>query len=142
MTCVAAKSSLYFIFLYFSRLCAYNTKLLKTYLNFDSRVPPLLCFLKTWLRSQGITASHLNNYSLSLMLIYALQNTTPPVLPCLQSPGSWPLNMAWYGERGFVPRKEEAMFIDGWKVDVVDSNSLLPSNNTSSLGTSITEYFY
>ena len=31
-------------------------------------------------------------------------------------------------------RKHEALYIDGWKTDFVNPNSLLPSKNTSSIG--------
>ena len=82
----------------------------------------------------GFKRTQINNYSLSLMLIYALQKTSPPVLPCLQDPRGWPLNMEWYGGTGFMLRKQEALYIDGWNADFVNPNSLLPSKNTSSIG--------
>ncbi|XP_019863494.1 PREDICTED: speckle targeted PIP5K1A-regulated poly(A) polymerase-like, partial [Amphimedon queenslandica] len=127
------------------RLGPYNSKLLKAYLNFDKRVSPLLYLLKSWLRTCGVMGfkrTQINNYSLSLMLIYALQKTSPPVLPCFQDPKTWPLNMEWYGGAGFMLRKHEAEYIDGWKVDFVNPNSLLPSKNTSSIAELAHHFFH
>ncbi|XP_019853366.1 PREDICTED: speckle targeted PIP5K1A-regulated poly(A) polymerase-like [Amphimedon queenslandica] len=126
------------------RLGPYNSKLLKAYLNFDKRVSPLLYLLKSWLRICGVMGfkrTQINNYSLSLMLIYALQKTSPPVLPCFQDPRTWPLNMEWYGRAGFMLRKHEAEYIDGWKVDFVNPNSLLPSKNSSSIAELARHFF-
>lgn len=44
-------------------------------------------FLKWWAKSVGIIGAsfgYLSSYALTLMIIAFLQNTQPPVLPCLQ----------------------------------------------------------
>ena len=68
------------------------------------------------------------------MVIYALQKTTPPVLPSLQSPGPWPRNMEWYGRRGFhVTEEMRAVKVEGWDGEFLNPSLLLTSENNMSL---------
>ena len=79
----------------------------------------------------GHSRSLLNNYSLTLMLIAALQSTSPAVLPSLQSPAPWPKNMEWY-----LTHSEEMsspLMIDGWNARYCEPGSLKPSENTDTL---------
>ena len=73
------------------------------------------------------------------MLIYSLQKTTPPILPSLQSPGPWHRNMEWYKEKGFVHGESEGydVMVDGWNLKYICPESLLISENTSTLGKSL-----
>lgn len=121
------------------RLGPHNTRLLKSYLQFDRRVVPLLLVLRLWVRGcgiMGIGRTQLNNYSLTLMLISALQSTSPPVLPCLQNPIGWPRNMEWYERQGFSDHSVELapVMANGWNVQFCNSSALKPSKNTASLG--------
>lgn len=64
-----------------------NTRLIKLYMDLDSRVKPLAFALKVWCKSRAISHPKdgtLSSYSYTLMLIHFLQRTWPPVLPNLQ----------------------------------------------------------
>ena len=117
--------------LYYS-LGPFNTRLVKAYCEFDSRVPELITAVKIWTRSKGIQRTLLNSYALSLMVIYSLQRCSPPVLPCLQDPGAWPRNMQWCGET--VENEVDQQITVPWNTSFTTPGSLLPSTNTESIG--------
>ncbi|GFT94241.1 poly(A) RNA polymerase, mitochondrial [Nephila pilipes] len=60
-----------------------NTKLLYLFFKMDKRVPPLLMTLRYWAKHLEITGKGLsfNTYTISLMVIFFLQNRNPPILP-------------------------------------------------------------
>ena len=60
----------------------------------------------------------------------------PPILPSLQSPGPWNVNMSWYSEREIDAKSMGVsdLVIDGWRAGFLDPHSLMPSLNTASLG--------
>ncbi|CEL91600.1 unnamed protein product [Vitrella brassicaformis CCMP3155] len=64
-----------------------NTMLIRTYCDCDiyGRVKHMGRFVKEWARLSGLTGTLdlLKGYGLSLMVIYFLQNTVPPILPNL-----------------------------------------------------------
>ena len=120
------------------RLGPYNTRLLRAYYEFDARVATLVPILRMWFRFIGIPRSQLNSYCISLMLIYALQHATPPVLPCLQNPGSWPKNMEWFATHGFtMTARSTPLIVDGWRCDFDPPGYLLPNQNTATASKSI-----
>ena len=116
------------------RLGPANTRLMQAYSRFDDRFSLLVPFVRLWVKYSGTPRTQLNNYAVSMMLIYSLQRCQPPVLPCLQSPGSWPKNMAWYGKHGFASSLKTSFIIGPWKCDFVPPESLLPSTNTQTPG--------
>lgn len=121
-----------------SRLGPCNTQLMKAYYDFNPSLSFLVPVVRMWARFIGLTRISLNNYAISLLLIYALQHTTPPVLPCLQNPEVWPRNMEWFAARGFAAIAEGVgqgrITPGGWKCEFTAPSSLMPSKNTASLG--------
>ena len=124
----------FYIILY--RLGLHNTHLLKSYLHFDPRVLPCLFILRWWIRSCGISRTQINSYCLALLLVYSLQRMDPPILPSLQSPGPWSVNMSWYSEQEINAKSTgmSDLIIDGWRAGFIDPRSLMPSSNAASLG--------
>lgn len=128
----------FYCFSCYFRLGPCNTRLMQAYYNFDARIPLLVPIVRLWMKVIGPPRSQINNYAVSLMLIYALQRCSPPVLPCLQNPGAWPKNMSWFAEKGFSvssKRKEESIVVGRWRCEFTPPQSLLPSANTESPGT-------
>ncbi|KAG0204573.1 hypothetical protein BGX28_003544 [Mortierella sp. GBA30] len=69
------------------RLAIHNSKLIKTYEAIDTRVQVVWFSLKHLAKKFKILSAKdgfLSSYALTMMLITYLQNTVPPVLPCLQ----------------------------------------------------------
>ena len=69
-------------------LAAFNSRLLKTYCSIDRRCFILGHALKSLTKMAGIADASrgtLSSYSYLIMLIFFLQQTSPPVLPCLQT---------------------------------------------------------
>lgn len=63
-----------------------NSNLIFTYTQIDQRFHIMNVFLKWWAKSVqiiGAAYGFLSSYALTLMIIAFLQNTEPPVLPCL-----------------------------------------------------------
>lgn len=120
------------------RLGPCNTQLMRAYYDFDPRLALLIPTVRMWARSAGLSRASLNNYAVSLLLIYALQHATPPVLPCLQNPGAWPRNMDWFATRGFTAAADGVsqgrVSPGGWNCGFTPPGSLVPSCNTASAG--------
>lgn len=113
------------------RLGPLNSCLMRSYSEFDSRLVPVIRTVKLWMR--WATKRKVNSYAVSLMVIYSLQRTTPPVLPCLQNVGAWPRNMEWFKVHPVRDRKSHVT--DGpWSCDFEPVGSLLPCSNTSTVG--------
>jgi len=71
-------------------LAIHNSQLIAAYCELDPRVRPLLFLIKHWAKQRRINDPYrgtLSSYAYSLLLIHYLQNTSPPVLPCLQALG-------------------------------------------------------
>ena len=125
-----------------------NTRLMQAYSQFDDRFALLVPFVRLWVKhigsrhsSSGRYRFNLTSYGVSLMLIYSLQHCTPPVLPCLQSPGAWPKNMDRFSKDGFLQQQKQLLqqypqlTVGPWLCDFVPPDSLQPSTNTQTPGT-------
>lgn len=67
-----------------SSLALRNTELIRLFVTSDERVRHLVYVVRHWAKVAGVTgcgASGLTNYALTLIVIFYLQNTEPPVLP-------------------------------------------------------------
>ena len=111
------------------RLALCNSLLLKKYSQFDNRLAPLVSIVCAMIRSSGINGRIFSSYSISLMVIYALQHCSPPILPCLQDIGDWPLTTATASELT-VPYSQ----VDGWSFSFHPIENMQPSSNQLSLG--------
>ena len=78
-----------------------------------------------------VTQRRVNSYAVSLMVIHALQATTPPVLPCLQDLGPWPRNMDWFKQ---YHTPSDHVTSGPWSCDFVPAASLISSSNTDGVG--------
>ena len=119
---------------------------MQAYSQFDERFALLVPFVRLWVKHIGSRRSsnryrfNLTSYAVSLMLIYCLQRCSPPVLPCLQSPGTWPKNMDWFSKHGFRQQQWQQrlqLTVGPWSCDFVPPDSLLPSTNTQTPGISV-----
>ena len=63
------------------------------------------------------------------MVIYALQHCTPPVLPCVQDTGDWPLTTATASELTILDES-----VEGWLFSFHPIENLQPSPNQLGLG--------
>lgn len=68
------------------RLALQNTRLLQTFSLYDARIKPLVYAIRYWAKLKGIAgnpqaSNRLSSYALTMLVIYYLMNTTPPVLP-------------------------------------------------------------
>ncbi|KAL5478122.1 hypothetical protein EMCRGX_G025003 [Ephydatia muelleri] len=124
-----------------NRLGPYNTRLIRAYCEFDARFYTVLSSLRLWMRVTGIKRAQLHNYALTLMLIQALQCADPPVLPCLQDPGAWPVNMAWFAQ-GFAPTTNRPTAVGGWHCSFTPPGSLMHSKNTQSPAILLAHFFH
>ncbi|XP_064594868.1 speckle targeted PIP5K1A-regulated poly(A) polymerase-like [Liolophura sinensis] len=89
-----------------NRLGLQNTKLLKFFCNVDPRVRPLVFALRYWgklkeVSTNPVSGPRLTNYALSLLVVFFLQNTQPPVLPTM-------------AELEVLPENTSRTMIDGW----------------------------
>jgi len=70
-----------------NRLGSFNSQLMATYCRIDKRVAGLVQHVKQWAQSfdlMGNSDGHLTSYGYSLMTIFFLMYTKPPVVPNLQ----------------------------------------------------------
>lgn len=107
-----------------------NSRLMRAYAEFDSRVVPVIRAARLWMR--WALKRNVNSYAVSLMVIYSLQRTTPPVLPCLQDIGAWPRNMEWF-KLSSISNKD-SVTIGPWLFKFEPIGALLPSTNTATVG--------
>ncbi|XP_048579309.1 uncharacterized protein LOC5521762 isoform X2 [Nematostella vectensis] len=117
-----------------NRLGMENTKLLRCYLSLDPRVKQLITVARAWARAAGLSrdrGGHLSNYALTLMAVYFLQITSPPVIPSLQCINKWLLLSSSTTPAHENCNCEQAKFIDGWDCSYFDDVTRVSSSENS-----------
>ncbi|XP_036117330.1 terminal uridylyltransferase 7 [Molossus molossus] len=113
----------------YNTLALHNTRLLSAYSAIDPRVKYLCYTMKVFTKMCDIgdaSRGSLSSYAYTLMVLYFLQQRTPPVIPVLQE--------IYKGE------KKPEIFVDGWNIYFFDQIDELPSfwpeygKNTESVG--------
>ncbi|XP_061482564.1 terminal uridylyltransferase 7 isoform X2 [Rhineura floridana] len=100
----------------YNTLALHNTRLLSCYAAIDPRVKHLCYTMKVFTKMCDIgdaSRGSLSSYAYTLMVLYFLQQRSPPVIPVLQE---------IYQE----PRKPEIL-VDGWNVFFFDKTDELPA---------------
>ena len=111
-------------------LAIYNTKLLRSYNDCDSRVRPFILAIKHWALHRGIcNAAYgtFSSYAWTLIALQSLQTTNPPVVPNIQHDG-----------------KRSMKIIEGTEYDLTMSEEpkkLLNESNSQSVGELLSNFF-
>lgn len=131
--------------IFFNPLGLHNTQLLRCYSACDSRVRPMVLFVKAWAKQRKINSSYsgtLSSYGYVLMVLHYLTNVAqPPVLPNLQMP--------WRPSPQCTPPGASRAEVGGWVVDfwrnedeiVKAVQSRQMSSNSEPLGSLLNGFF-
>ncbi|XP_048665734.1 poly(A) RNA polymerase, mitochondrial [Marmota marmota marmota] len=122
------------VFLFFIRRIALkSSELLYIYGALDSRVRALVFSVRCWARAHSLTTSipgaWITNFSLTVMVIFFLQQRSPPILPTLDSLKT-------------LADAEDKCIIEGNNCTFIrDLNKIKPSENTETLELLLKEFF-
>ncbi|XP_007255211.3 speckle targeted PIP5K1A-regulated poly(A) polymerase [Astyanax mexicanus] len=118
-----------------NRLAVRNTRFLQLCSGLDSRVRPLVYTVRFWAKQKHLAGNPfgggplLNNYALTLLVLFYLQNVDPPILPTVEKLKS-------------MACEEEECVIDGWDCTFPSQPiSVPPSKNTDDLCTLLHGFF-
>ncbi|KAM9462313.1 speckle targeted PIP5K1A-regulated poly(A) polymerase isoform 2-T2 [Clarias gariepinus] len=118
-----------------NRLAVRNTRFLQLCSGLDSRVRPLVYSVRFWAKQKQIAGNLsgggplLNNYALTLLVLFYLQSLSPPVLPSVE-------------QLKEMACEEEQCVIDGWDCTFPSQPFRVPpSKNTDDLCTLLFGFF-
>ncbi|XP_025060210.1 poly(A) RNA polymerase, mitochondrial [Alligator sinensis] len=116
-----------------NRVALRSSELLYIYGNLDSRVRALVFAIRCWARTHGITSSTsgpwITNFSLTMMILFFLQNRKPPILPTL-------------AELKNLADAEDEHIIGGHDCTFVSNpNKINQTENTETLDVLLNEFF-